>query len=116
MDALREGLKLCRELVAQPAFAPYGAVEVSPGPDCDSDGAIEAFIRQTVGTLFHPVGTCSMGTGPDAVVDPASMRVDGVEGLRVVDASVMPAIVSANTMSATYCIAEKAADLIKMAK
>jgi choline dehydrogenase len=86
---------------------------VSPGPEVASDGAIEAFIRPTVGTLFHPVGTCSMGTGPDAVVDPATLRVHGLEGLRVIDASVMPAIVSANTMAATYCIAEKGADLIK---
>ena len=86
---------------------------MSPGPEVDSDGAIDAFIRQTVGTLFHPVGTCSMGVGPDAVVDPASLRVHGLEALRVIDASVMPAIVSANTMSATYCIAEKGADLIK---
>jgi choline dehydrogenase-like flavoprotein len=113
MDALRDGLKICRRLVAQPAFAAYGATEVSPGPEVDSDGAIDAFIRQTVGTLFHPVGTCSMGTGPEAVVDPATLRVHGLEGLRVIDASVMPAIVSANTMAATYCIAEKGADLIK---
>lgn len=113
MDALREGFKICRQLVAQPAFAKHGATEVSPGPEVVSDGAIDAFIRQTVGTLFHPVGTCSMGTGPDAVVDPRNLRVHGVDGLRVVDASVMPAIVSANTMAATYCIAEKAADLIK---
>ena len=113
MDALREGLKICRKLVAQPAFAPHLEREVDPGPEVESDGAIEAFIRQTVGTLFHPVGTCSMGVGPEAVVDPLSMRVHGVSGLRVVDASVMPAIVSANTMAATYAIAEKAADLIK---
>jgi choline dehydrogenase len=113
MDALREGFKICRELVKQPAFAPHQLVEVDPGPEVQSDGAIEAFIRQTVGTLFHPVGTCSMGVGPEAVVDPRNLRVHGVEGLRVIDASVMPAIVSANTMSATYCIAEKGADLIK---
>ena len=97
----------------QPAFARHARREVEPGPEVESDGAIEAFIRQTVGTLFHPVGTCSMGVGPDAVVDPLTLRVHGIEGLRVVDASVMPAIVSANTMAATYAIAEKAADLIK---
>ena len=72
MDALREGLKICRKLVAQPAFAPHLEREVDPGPEVESDGAIDAFIRQTVGTLFHPVGTCSMGTGPDAVVDPGT--------------------------------------------
>jgi choline dehydrogenase-like flavoprotein len=113
MAALREGFKICRRLAEQPAFAPHGLTEVSPGPEVQSDGAIEAFIRQTVGTLFHPVGTCAMGTGPEAVVDPASLRVHGIGGLRVIDASVMPAIVSANTMAATYCIAEKGADLIK---
>ena len=112
MDALREGFRICRKLVQQPAFARHLDHEVSPGPETESDGAIDAFIRQTVGTLFHPVGTCSMGVGPEAVVDPASLRVHGVEGLRVIDASVMPAIVSANTMAATYCIAEKGADLI----
>lgn len=113
MDSLREGLKVIRRIVSQPAFAPHLDREVSPGPDVQSDGAIEAFIRQTVGTLFHPVGTCSMGQGEMAVVDPAYLRVHGIEGLRVVDASVMPAIVSANTVAATYCVAEKAADLIK---
>ena len=66
-------------------------------------------------TIFHPVGTCSMGVGPEAVVDPASLRVYGIDGLRVVDASVMPSIVSANTVAATYCIAEKAAAMIKAA-
>lgn len=113
MDSLREGFKFIRRIVAQPAFAPHLDREVSPGPDVQSDGAIEAFIRQTVGTLFHPVGTCSMGRGEMAVVDPSNLRVHGIEGLRVVDASVMPAIVSANTVAATYCVAERAADLIK---
>jgi choline dehydrogenase len=82
--------------------------EASPSIDVESDGAIDAFIRQTVGTLFHPVGTCSMGK----VVDPSTLRVYGVEGLRVVDASIMPTAPSANTVAATYCLAEKAADLI----
>lgn len=113
MDTLREGFRLVRKLVSQPAFKPHLDREVSPGPDVQSDGAIEAFIRQTVGTLFHPVGTCAMGRGEMAVVEPLSLRVHGVEGLRVVDASVMPSIVSANTLAATYCLAEKAADLIK---
>ncbi len=79
-------------------------------PDVASDGALDAFIRERVGTLFHPVGTCAMGRGDQAVVDPASLRVHGVEGLRVVDASIMPAIVSGNTVAATYALAEKAAD------
>ena len=113
MDALREGVRIIRRIVAQPPFARHMGHEADPGPEVESDGAIDAFIRRTVGTLFHPVGTCSMGVGPEAVVDPASLRVHGIDGLRVVDASVMPSIVSANTVAATYCIAEKAADLIK---
>lgn len=112
-ETLREGIKLARRIAAQPPFAPHLSEEVSPGPDVDSDGAIDAFVRNTVGTLFHPVGTCAMGTGEDAVVDPATLRVHGLEGLRVVDASIMPVLVSANTVAATYCLAEKAADLIR---
>ena len=96
-----------------PPFAAHIAAEVSPGSEVDSDGAIDGFIRAEVGTLFHPVGTCAMGVGPGAVVDPANLRVHGIDGLRVVDASVMPVLVSANTVAATYCLAEKAADLIK---
>ena len=113
MDALREGFRIIRRVVAQPPIARHLEREVDPGPEVESDGAIDAFIRRTVGTLFHPVGTCSMGTGPEAVVDPGSLRVHGTQGLRVVDASVMPSIVSANTVAATYCLAEKAADLIR---
>jgi len=112
IDALREGIRIARRIINQRAFVPHLEREVSPGPEVESDGALEAFIRQTVGTLFHPVGTCSMGTTPEAVVDPASLRVHGMEGLRVIDASVMPSIVSANTVAATYCIAEKGADLV----
>jgi choline dehydrogenase-like flavoprotein len=112
MDALREGMKIARRIIGQNAFLPHLDREVTPGSDADSDGALEAYIRQHCGTLYHPVGTCSMGNGPDAVVDPRSLKVHGLEGLRVIDASVMPSIVSGNTMAATYCIAEKGADLV----
>ncbi len=112
MDVLRAGIRLARNIIAQPQFAGHLDREVDPGPDEQSDGALDAFIRRSVGTLFHPVGTCAMGTGPDAVVDPTNLRVHGVTGLRVVDASIMPTIVSGNTVAATYCLAEKAADLI----
>ncbi|RWD97937.1 GMC family oxidoreductase N-terminal domain-containing protein [Mesorhizobium sp.] len=113
MDVMRAGLRLARKIMAQQPFAPHLDAEVDPGPDVESDGAIDAFIRERVGTLFHPVGTCAMGLGAEAVVDPRTLRVHGVGGLRVIDASIMPAIVSANTVAATYCLAEKAADLIK---
>jgi len=112
MAVLRQGIRLARKITAQAPFAPHLDAEIDPGPDIESDGALDAFIRERVGTLFHPVGTCAMGRGERSVVDPATMRVRDVQGLRVVDASIMPSIVSANTVAATYCLAEKAADLI----
>ncbi|MEW9836375.1 GMC family oxidoreductase [Mesorhizobium marinum] len=113
MQVLREGVRLARRIMAQKPFEPHIDAEIDPGPEVQSDGALDAFIRERVGTLFHPVGTCAMGPGEQAVVDPKTLRVHGVAGLRVVDASIMPAIVSANTVAATYCLAEKGADLIK---
>jgi choline dehydrogenase len=113
MDVLRRGIRLARGIMEQKPFAPHLDAEIDPGPEVESDGAIDAFIRERVGTLFHPVGTCAMGRGHQAVVDPETMRVHGVDGLSVVDASVMPTIVSGNTVAATYCIAEKGADLIR---
>lgn len=113
MDVLRKGIRLGRRIVAQKPFESHLDAEVDPGTDAQSDGALDVFIRERVGTLFHPVGTCAMGRGEGAVVDPVTLRVHGVAGLRVVDASIMPAIVSGNTVAATYCLAEKGADLIK---
>jgi choline dehydrogenase-like flavoprotein len=113
MKVLREGIRLARRIMAQKPLAPHLDAEVDPGPDVESDGALDAWIRERVGTLFHPVGTCAMGRGEDAVVDPETLRVHGIDGLRVIDASIMPTIVSANTVAATYCLAEKGADLVK---
>jgi choline dehydrogenase len=113
MDTLRAGIRIARKIMEQKPFAPHLDAEVDPGPEAESDGALDAFIRERVGTLFHPVGTCAMGRDDNSVVDPETLRVHGVEGLRVVDASIMPTLVSANTVAATYCLAEKAADLIK---
>ncbi|EAR51809.1 Glucose-methanol-choline oxidoreductase:FAD dependent oxidoreductase:GMC oxidoreductase [Oceanicola granulosus HTCC2516] len=112
-EVLREGVRIARDIIGQPPFAPHTERELAPGPDVTDDAAIEDFVRDSVGTLFHPVGTCAIGTGADAVVDPGSFRVHGVEGLRVVDASLMPTVVSGNTLAATYCIAEKASDAIR---
>jgi choline dehydrogenase len=108
---LRAGLKISREVVGQSAFAPFRGAELAPGPDVRSDAEIDAFIRQNSETLYHPVGTCKMGPDDLAVVD-ERLRVHGVEGLRVVDASVMPRLVSGNTNAPTIMIAEKAADMI----
>jgi choline dehydrogenase len=114
MQVLREGIRLARRIMAQKPFEPHIDAEIDPGPEAQSDGALDAFIRERVGTLFHPVGTCAMGRGEQAVVDPETLRVHGIAGLRVIDASIMPTIVSANTVAATYCLAEKGADLIKV--
>lgn len=109
---LRDGIRLARQIIYQPPFARHLDQELAPGIDALDDATLDDFIRRTVGTLFHPVGTCSMGTGPMSVVDPATLRVHGVYSLRVIDASVMPTVVSGNTLAATYCLAEKAADLV----
>jgi len=111
-DDLRTSVRLTREILAQPALAPFCGEEISPGPKAQSDAQIDAFVRQGVETCYHPVGTCRMGVAGDCVVDP-ECRVHGIEALRVVDASVMPAIVSGNTNAPTIMIAERASDLIR---
>lgn len=109
---LRASVRLTREILAQPALAPFCGAELSPGAGIQSDEAIDSFVRQGVETCYHPVGTCRMGTAEDCVVD-EECRVRGLTGLRVVDASIMPAIVSGNTNAPTIMIAEKVSDLIR---
>lgn len=106
------GLTVAREIAATRAFAPWRGREVLPGPGATDDAALRAFLTRATSTYYHPVGSCAMGTGPGAVVDP-ELRVRGLTGLRVADASVMPRIVSVNTNVATIMIGEKAADLIR---
>jgi choline dehydrogenase len=112
LRVLTEGLRLARRIAESEALAPFRGPELAPGHDVRSDAEIHTFLRQATQTYYHPVGTCRMGIDADAVVDPA-LRVRGIEGLRVVDASIMPTIPRANTNAATIMIAEKAADLIK---
>jgi len=114
MQRLVRGFKAMRHILEQPALAAFGARELAKSAGARSDAEIEAFIRGHADTIYHPVGTCRMGSGPLDVVD-AELRVRGVQGLRVVDASIMPAIVSGNTNAPTVMIAEKAADMIKAA-
>jgi choline dehydrogenase len=106
-----ECAKLSREILAQPAFAPYRGVEIYPGPDVRDDAGLTDFIRNKAETVYHPVGTCRMGRDPASVVDP-QLRVRGIEGLRVIDASVVPSLIGGNTNAPTVMIAERAADLI----
>ncbi len=114
VQKLVAGVKLLRQLFHSSAFDEFRGQEVAPGADVQSDEALVAYIREVCGTAYHPVGTCKMGTDPTAVVDP-ELRVHGVEGLRVVDASIMPTLISGHTNGPTIMIGEKAADLIKAA-
>jgi choline dehydrogenase len=107
-----ECVKLSRVLLAQAAFDPYRGAPILPASDDFSDSELLAYIRAKAETVYHPVGTCRMGRGDDAVVDP-QLRVHGVDGLRVVDASVMPTLPGGNTNAPTVMIAERAADLIR---
>jgi len=112
--AIREGVRIARETVAQAAFDPYRDAEYAPGADVKSDADLDAWIRAKAETIYHPVGTCRMGVAGDplAVVDD-QLRVQGVQGLRVIDASVMPTLIGGNTNAPTIMIAERAADLIR---
>ncbi|WP_144906417.1 GMC family oxidoreductase [Halobellus captivus] len=111
LDVLIEGVRRAREIARAEPFDEYRGEEVWPGEDAESDEAIAEYIRERAQTIYHPVGTCKMGDDGTAVVDDR-LRVRGVSGLRVVDASVMPRIVGGNTNAATLAIAEKAADLL----
>ncbi len=110
-DVLLRGLKLLRTISRQPEFAQYVAREVYPGDDVVSDDELMAYAREVATTIFHPCGTCKMGSDTMAVVDDR-LRVHGLEGLRVADASIMPTMTSGNTNAPTIMIGEKASDLL----
>jgi choline dehydrogenase len=114
MQLLIAGIKIARQLAHESAFDELRGEEVAPSANATSDEAIRDYIRKACDTDYHIVGTCKMGTDPMAVVD-SQLRVHGVEGLRVVDASIMPDITTGNTNAPTIMIGEKAADLIKAA-
>jgi 4-pyridoxate dehydrogenase len=112
LPSLREGFKRAREVAYQKPLDPYRGVETAPGEQVRTDAEIDAFIRRTAITAHHPCGTCPMGSGPGSVLDP-ELKVRGVEGLRVVDASAMPDIVSAHINACVLMLAEKASDMIR---
>lgn len=109
--AMRESVKMVREVIRQASLQVYAAGEIMPGAGVVSDADIDAFIRSKGETIYHPVGTVAMGTGEASPVD-GNLKVRGIDGLRVVDASVMPTLVGGNTNAPTIMVAEKAADLI----
>jgi choline dehydrogenase len=111
LPEMRDGVRITREIAMQPAFDRYRGREIEPGESVQSDSDIDAYLRANVGTSHHPSCSCRMGSDGDAVVDPDT-RVNGVEGLHVADASIMPLVVSSNLNAPTIMIAERAADLI----
>ncbi len=112
LERMVRGVKLMRAILAQPALAALGGRELAASANARSDDEIRRFLRRYADTIYHPVGTCRMGSGALDVVD-ARLRVHGLAGLRVVDASIMPRIISGNTNAPVIMIAEKAADMIK---
>ncbi|WP_114008589.1 GMC family oxidoreductase [Cohaesibacter intestini] len=111
-DVAVKSVRQARSILTAKALAPYQPEEILPGPAVDSDADLITKIGDIATTIFHPVGTCAMGTDDKSVVDP-QLRVRGLEGLRVIDASIMPKIVSGNTASPVVMIAEKAADMLR---
>lgn len=111
MEIMVKGVKICREIYKQSALAEHKGDELIPGDHCQSDEEIKEFLRNKANNIYHPVGTCKMGSDELAVVN-SQLRVHGIDKLRVVDASIMPTVVSGNTNAPTIMIAAKAADLI----
>ena len=111
-QVLIAGMRLTRQIFAAPAIAAHSVVETLPGPDVQTDAALIDYARQFGNSLYHPVGTCRMGEDPSAVVD-SRLRVHGIAGLRVIDASVMPTLTTGNTNAPTIMIGEKGAAMIK---
>jgi len=107
-----EAIRIARNILNQPAFEPYNGGELSPGPGVATDEQVLDWVRRDAETALHPSCTCAMGTGEGSVVDPATMRVHGLDGVRVVDASVMPYVTNGNIYAPVMMIAEKSSDLI----
>jgi choline dehydrogenase len=113
LDMMVAGLRMAREIGSADALAPWRGTEPLPGPGAAGDDQLRAYLRRNIRSYSHYAGTCALGTDAMAVVD-TELRVHGIEGLRVADASVMPSPVSANTNATVYAIAERASDLIRV--
>ena len=107
-----KAFKQSRRVFAAAAFDDYRGIELAPGEDVQSDKQIEQFIRERAETIYHPVGSCKMGIDAMAVVDP-ELKVHGIAGLRIADASVMPRLIGGNTNAPSIMIGEKCADLVQ---
>jgi choline dehydrogenase len=114
LEVLLEGMRLSREIIAAAPFVPFRGPEVFPGEGLTTTEALTSVVRRKAETIYHPVGSCRMGRDEAAVVD-SELKVRGVEGLRVVDASIMPSLIGGNTNAPTIMIAEKAAELLTRA-
>ena len=111
IDALVSGVQIGREIAAQTPLDPFRGTEVLPGAEIQTRKDLEGYVRRKVELIYHPVGTCRMGSNEDAVVD-SHLRVRGLDGLRIADASVMPTVISGNTNAPTLMIAERASRMI----
>ncbi|HEY0692047.1 MAG TPA: GMC oxidoreductase, partial [Kribbella sp.] len=111
IDTMITGVRIAREIGGAAALAPWRGVEALPGVDTRNDEQLRQYVRESLGAYHHYAGTCRIGIEETAVVD-TELRVRGIDGLRVVDASVMPSVVSSNTNASVYAIAERAASLI----
>ncbi|MFQ3211277.1 MAG: choline dehydrogenase-like flavoprotein [Oceanospirillaceae bacterium] len=111
-QTLVEGVKKAREILAAPEFDHLRGEEMAPGKEVETDAQILEYLRQTATTVYHPVGTCKMGTDTQAVVHPATLKVTGMDNLRVMDASIMPCLTSGNTSASTMMIAERGAAMV----
>jgi choline dehydrogenase len=107
-----DAVRIARKILNQPALAPFNGGELSPGPAVDSDAEILDWVARDAETALHPCGSCRMGVDAGSVVDPRSLRVHGVSGLRIIDASVFPYVTNGNIYAPTMMVAERAADLI----
>ena len=112
---LVDGIRVARKILASQAFDEHRLEEIHPGPEAESDEALLQKCKDKLGLVYHPVGTCKMGSDPMAVVD-SELRVHGVDKLRVVDGSIIPTLISGNTNAPIIAIAEKAADMILNAR